>query len=63
MISKLKCFSEKEWNEYIKYIPKDKGVRKFDICSDCTVDYQRRMCQQNTCEFPEKRVETLSEYS
>ena len=46
MISKLKCFSEKEWNEYIKYIPKDKGVRKFDICSDCTVDYQRRMCQQ-----------------
>jgi hypothetical protein len=62
-VKKLNCFTQGEWEYYIQDVPFVKNGKRFDVCSDCTVQYQRQMSKEGKCEFPMKRIEKLAEYA
>jgi hypothetical protein len=62
-LNKLDCFSDSEWNAYIKEVIPVKAGKNFDVCSDCTVHYQRKMRELGKCNFPLKNLKKTAEYS
>ena len=62
MLNKLNCFTDSEWTEYAKEVVPVKAGKTFDVCSDCTVAYQRKMREEGRCNFPLKNLKKVTEY-
>ena len=58
-----KCFTEHQWRMYRAEVQPVKNGKTFDICFDCTVEYQSRMRSEGRCEFPLKRLDKIAEYA
>ena len=59
---KLDCFTDSEWTEYVKEVVPVKAGKTFDVCSDCTICFQRKMREQGRCNFPMKNLKKVVEY-
>jgi hypothetical protein len=62
-IEKPLCFTENQWNVYQQEITETRNGKIFDVCFDCTVEYQSRMRKQGRCMFPLKRLDKITEYA
>ena len=62
-LKKLDCFTDSEWTEYVKEVVPVKAGKTFDVCSDCTIDFQRKMRELGKCNFPLKNLKKIAEYS
>lgn len=62
-LKKLDCFNDSEWTEYVKEVVPVKAGKTFDVCSDCTSQFQRRMREKGLCNFPLKNLKKVVEYS
>ena len=62
IMKKLDCFTASEWTEYVKEVVVVKAGKTCDVCSDCTIHFQRRMREQGQCNFPLKNLKKVAEY-
>ena len=61
-LKKPNCFTQPQWEYYIKDVPIMKGDKMLDVCFDCTVQYQKQMTKEGKCDFPMKRLNKTVEY-
>jgi hypothetical protein len=63
VITKLNCFTQAQWDYYIKDVSVVKNGKTLDVCFDCTDCYQKQMSREGKCQFPNKRIDQIAEYA